>query len=84
MSQTEILIRDLLADHFNPTLLEIQNESAKHRGHTGNTTGGGHFRIKIRAPGLANHSLIERHRQIYDVLGYLIPNTIHALAIDAA
>ncbi len=67
---------------FTPTVLEIEDESAMHAGHAGNT-GGGHFKLKIASSHFYGKSHIMRHRLIYQALTDLIPNQIHALSIDA-
>lgn len=65
-----------------PVLLEIEDESAMHAGHAGNT-GGGHFKLKIASSHFSGKSPIMRHRLIYQALTDLIPNRIHALSINA-
>ncbi|HYN53577.1 MAG TPA: BolA family protein [Methylotenera sp.] len=65
-----------------PVLLEIEDESAMHTGHAGNT-GGGHFKLKIASSHFSGKSPIMRHRLIYQALTDLMPNQIHALSINA-
>ena len=65
-----------------PTILNIEDESAMHIGHAGNT-GGGHFKLKITSVHFYAKSPIMRHRLIYQLLADLIPNRIHALSIEA-
>ena len=67
---------------FAPTLLEVVNESHRHKGHAGDDgSGESHFRVTIRAPAFAGLSRIDRHRAVQKALGDL--NTrIHALALD--
>lgn len=67
---------------FEPSLLEISDDSAMHAGHKGNG-GGGHFSLKIASSQFSNKSQIMRHRLIYQALAGLIPVRIHALSIDA-
>lgn len=66
-----------------PTRIEIADDSAKHAGHTGARSGGGHFSLTIVAAGFAGLSTIQRHRLVYDALGPLMKREIHALSIDA-
>ncbi len=67
---------------LEPTSLEIQDDSALHAGHAGNT-GGGHFSIKIISSQFSQKSSIMRHRLIYQLLTDLIPQQIHAISILA-
>ncbi len=67
---------------LNPVSLEIQDDSAMHTGHAGNT-GGGHFSIKIVSSQFSQKSQIMRHRLIYQALTNLIPQQIHAISILA-
>lgn len=73
---------DRLNRAFKPSLLKINDESFKHKGHAGNT-GGGHFHLSIQSAQLNGKSRIEAHRMVYQVLEDLIQSKqIHALAID--
>ena len=67
---------------LHPISLEIQDDSALHAGHAGNT-GGGHFTLKIVSSQFSQKSQIIRHRLIYQALTDLIPQQIHALSIIA-
>jgi BolA family transcriptional regulator, general stress-responsive regulator len=80
----ESTLRSRLEAAFQPTALEIVNESHKHAGHAGDDgTGESHFRLMIRAGALAPMSRVERHRAVHKAIGDLTTR-IHALAIDAA
>ncbi|MGY1489676.1 BolA family protein [Methylobacillus pratensis] len=67
---------------LEPTALEIRDDSALHRGHAGNN-GGGHFFLTIASAQFSGKSQVMRHRQVYAILGDLIPQKIHALSIQA-
>ena len=67
---------------LSPSLLEIQDDSALHAGHKGNG-GGGHFTLKIVSAEFNGKSQVARHRAIYELMGGLIPQKIHALSIHA-
>ena len=67
---------------LDPSILHIEDESAMHAGHAGNT-GGGHFKLKITSSHFSEKSQIMRHRIIYQALAELIPSKIHALSIHA-
>ncbi len=67
---------------FQPTQLEIINESHKHAGHSGDDgSGESHFRIVIRAGVLADMARVARHRAVQQALGDL-NQRIHAIALD--
>jgi BolA protein len=65
-----------------PTALEVHDDSAQHAGHAG-AREGRHFSVKVVSERFAGVSRVGRHRLIYDALDRLIPQGIHALAIDA-
>ncbi|MEZ0316752.1 MAG: BolA family protein, partial [Methylophilaceae bacterium] len=63
---------------LEPISLEIEDDSAKHAGHAGNT-GGGHFTLTVVSSQFCEKSQIIRHRLIYQAVADLIPTKIHAL-----
>lgn len=76
------LIREHLAS-FAPDHIEIIDDSAKHAGHAGARDGGGHYRLTITSAAFAGLKTMQRHRLVYDALGPLMRQQIHALSIDA-
>ena len=62
--------------------LQVINESHLHAGHAG-AGEGSQFRVQITADCMAGLSRLARHRLVYDALRDLIPQGIHALAIEA-
>lgn len=68
---------------LDPIHIEIIDDSAKHAGHAGARSGGGHFRLHIVSPCFAGCRTMERHRLVYDALGPLMKREIHALSITA-
>lgn len=79
---TADLIRARLAA-LNPETLQLEDESAQHRGHAGAAGGGGHFRLTIVSPRFDRLSTLARHRLVYDALGEMMQREIHALSITA-
>jgi BolA protein len=67
---------------LSPTRLEIQDESALHAGHAGNT-GGGHYQVLIESQSFKGLSLLKRHQLVYETVGDLMSSDIHALSIKA-
>jgi BolA protein len=76
-------IRSRLAA-LEPVALELVDESAQHAGHAGAHPGGNtHWRLTIVSPRFAGQPTVARHRMVYQALGALMQNPIHALAITA-
>jgi len=77
------MIRERLNRELHPEKLEIIDESAKHAGHAGAKSGGGHFIVQIVAPVFQDKNLIQRHRMVYDSVSDIMHKEIHALSIQA-
>ncbi|MGR8930514.1 MAG: BolA family protein [Gammaproteobacteria bacterium] len=75
-------IRQKLEDALKPELIEIVDHSAAHAGHAGNK-GGGHFNVTIVARQFEGKSLVQRHQMVYQALGDMMKEEIHALGINA-
>ena len=76
-------VEEALREAFSPELLEVEDESHRHRGHPGATSGGSHFRVLLVSARFEGLGRLERHRMVYDVLGGLMDTEIHALALRA-
>lgn len=77
-SDIEAALRAALA----PTELKVHDDSAAHAGHAG-AREGRHFSLRVTSERFNGLSRVARHRVVYDALRNLIPQGIHALAIDA-
>lgn len=77
------MIRERLTRSLQPVELEIIDESAKHAGHAGAASGGGHFIVNIVASAFTDKTLIQRHRLVYDAVDDIMHREIHALSIQA-
>ena len=60
-------------------MTEIIDQSIQHEGHTGNA-GGGHYKAIIISNDFTGKTLIQRHRMVYDSLGDMMQNEIHAFS----
>jgi BolA family transcriptional regulator, general stress-responsive regulator len=80
---TTELIRRLLTESLKPETLEIIDNSAAHAGHAGARSGGGHYHVTIVSEAFEGKSLVQRHQLIYQALGDLMKQQIHALGINA-
>lgn len=76
-------IRERLAARLAPASLELIDESHLHAGHAGARSGKGHFRVRIVSDAFAGRATLQRHRMVYDALGELMTQEIHALSIEA-
>jgi len=76
--QIETLLRAALA----PTALEVEDDSQRHVGHAG-AREGRHFTVRVTSRRFAGLSRLARHRLVYDALGPLAAQGVHALAIEA-
>ncbi len=65
-----------------PERLQVQDDSHLHAGHAG-AREGGHFTVRIASTRFAGLSRVARHRLVYDSLGSLGTQGVHALAIVA-
>ncbi len=69
---------------FNPSSLEVVDESDQHKGHGGWREGGEtHFRVRIVAPAFAGMSRLSIHRAVNEALAAELADRVHALAIEA-
>ena len=76
-------IESKLRDAFAPQLLEVVDESERHRGHAGWREGGEtHFRVHMVAPAMAGKSRVERQRAVNRCLAEELATTVHALSMD--
>jgi BolA protein len=68
---------------LSPNILELEDVSYKHKGHSGyNPEGGSHFNLYIVSDKFENMSHLKRHRLIKSLLEEEF-KTIHALSIEA-
>ena len=82
MNNTVEKLENCLRMALNPSLLTIQDDSALHAGHAGNT-GGGHFSIVIVSDAFTGIPLIKRHKLVYEATADLMKTEIHGLSIQA-
>lgn len=71
-----------LQAQLSPVLLQVQDDSHLHAGHAG-AREGRHFTVIIRSECFRGVSRVGRHRLVYDALRDIIPQGVHALAIQA-
>jgi BolA protein len=77
------MIEECLQAALEPRHLEVIDDSARHAGHEGAKSGGGHYVVTIVSSKFAGHNLVQRHRMVYEALGDAMRKDIHALSIRA-
>lgn len=77
-------IRDKLEQAFEPELLEVVDDSARHAGHAGAREGGeSHFNVTLVSRVFEGLGRVERQRRINSVLKEELAGPVHALSIRA-
>ena len=78
-------IRDLLTEAFEPSVLEITDDSAKHAGHAGAAPGGEtHYSVKIVSGAFEGLSRVQVQRTVMMALQKEFDTGHHALALKAS
>ena len=77
-------IRSKLEAALSPMRLDIQDDSAKHSGHSGAREGGeSHFSVLIVSDAFEGLNRVARQRQINTILAEELAGPVHALSIQA-
>ena len=75
-------IRAKLVHALSPTSLEIDDESARHAGHSGyDPRGETHFRVTVVSNAFCGMSRIDRQRRVYEILSQELGERVHALSV---
>jgi len=90
MGKIAAAIKEKLEEAFNPSHLEVRDESHKHAGHAGaaahaaehGSSKESHFHVVIRSGEFEGLSRLGKHRAIMDVLSKEM-KLIHAFSLDA-
>ena len=78
------VIRQKLTVAFQPSRLEIEDDSARHHGHAGARPGGeSHFNVTIEAAAFAGAAKVARQRMVYRALAEELAGPLHALSLKA-
>lgn len=77
-------IQTKLTAAFQPTRLEIEDDSGRHAGHSGAREGGeSHFNVTIESSAFAGTGKVARQRMIHRALAEELAGPVHALSIKA-
>ena len=75
-------IRAKLVAGLAPTVLDVIDDSDRHAGHAGASSGGeSHFRVIVEAAAFAGLRSIQRQRLVYGLLGEELAGPVHALSL---
>jgi BolA protein len=75
-------IRDKLTAALSPSLLEIDDESARHAGHAGAREGGeSHFHLTVESAAFVGESAVSRQRRVHRLLADELKGPVHALSL---
>ncbi|ABC31691.1 MULTISPECIES: BolA family protein [Hahella] len=74
----QISVENKLKEAFTPTHLEVINESHMHSVPPNSET---HFKVVLVTPQFTDMRSVQRHQKVYAVLGELMQQGIHALAL---
>jgi BolA protein len=84
MGAVEQSIRAKLSAAFAPSRLEIEDDSARHRGHAGSRPGGeSHFNLEIESAHFEGLTRVQRQRAVLAALAEELAGPVHALSIKA-
>lgn len=61
----------------------LRNDSAKHRGHAGQTNAHSHLAVRIVSDRFAGLTQVRRHKLVYSALAEELKREVHALEIEA-
>jgi BolA protein len=82
-SKNRISLIKAALQSLQPTVLTLDDQSAQHAGHAGAQSGGGHFALTIVSNAFEGKTAVRRHQMIYEALGDLMQQDIHAISINA-
>ncbi len=75
-------IRNKLEVGLSPTALEIEDDSARHSGHSGARPGGeSHFNVTVESAVFAGLRPLERQRLVHRLLADELAGPVHALSL---
>ena len=75
-------IRRKLTETFDPTRLEVEDQSHLHIGHEGARPGGEtHFAVRIASAAFIGQSRVARQRLVYEILTDELATGVHALSL---
>lgn len=75
-------IREKLKQGLSPTVLAVEDDSARHAGHGGARPGGeSHFNVTLESAAFAGLRPLERQRLVHRLLAEELAGPVHALSL---
>jgi stress-induced morphogen len=75
-------IEAIVRDQLDPTLVMVEDESARHAGHAGAQPGGEtHYNVLVVAPAFAGQTRVARSRTVHALLAAEFAAGLHALSL---
>jgi BolA protein len=74
-------IENTLRDNLQAQHVAVLDQSSLHQEHRGAQSGGGHFQVVVVSDRFRGLSRIAAQRVVYEALGGLMKNDIHALSM---
>ena len=74
-------IERVLRDRLGASHVEVVDQSARHATHAGARAGGGHYSLLVVAESFRGLDRIAAHRLVYDALGDMMSEDIHAISM---
>ena len=82
MTNRVVRIESVLRDRFAPTVLHVEDDSAKHAGHAGARPGGEtHYSVLLVSDRFRGVGRVDRHRLVNEALADEFGAGLHALAL---
>ncbi len=76
-------MRSVLTAMFEPTRLDIEDESGRHAGHAGaHEAGETHFKIHIVSAAFSSRTRVERSRMVHSALASEFTSGLHAISLS--
>jgi BolA protein len=76
-------MENVLRRRFSPLDFSLEDESARHAGHTGAADGGEtHYRLRMVSPAFEGQSRVARQRLVMQALHEEFASGLHALSLD--
>ncbi len=75
-------MRTKLTEALAPTVLEIDDDSARHHGHAGHHAAGEtHFNVLVVSARFEGLNRVDRQRLVYEIVRVELAERVHALAL---
>ncbi len=76
-------IEATLTKALEPVQLSIEDESARHAGHSGAAAGGEtHYRVTVVSESFRGVGRVERSRMVHQILSHELSTGLHALSLS--